>query len=87
MTGLQIIGTAVAAGAALEGAGLYVVYLERHAAEIRAGWVEGCEWLADRRRDVRAVGRVSAGVARVLALAVLCAVFRAHGRHRGAVSA
>jgi hypothetical protein len=87
VTGLQNVAIAVASLAAAEGAAVYVGYLAGRTAEIRTGWAEGCEWLAARRRDARAARRVSARVARVLALAVLCAVFRAHGRHRGAVSA
>lgn len=81
---MQIVAIAVVAVAAPEGTAVYVAYLADHTAEIRAGWVEGCEWLCARRA---ALARVDArGCARRLLLWALEHVLRPHGHHRRAVT-
>lgn len=98
MGDLRIIATAVAAVAAAECVALTVGYLGNHAADVTRLWADGREWLAARRADVYtardAVRRLLAAVqewallaARAVAVAVLCAVLRAHGRHRREVRA
>lgn len=93
MTDTQIIATAVAAVAAAEGTALCVGYLADHTKEIARFRAHGREWLAARRVDAytarAAAHRAALVVLRLLGrglLAVLCAVLRAHGRHRAEVA-
>lgn len=87
MTDTQIIATAVVSVVTAEGVALYAGYLADHRTAVAAGWAEGCEWLAARRRGVCAAWVATAGVRRAVALVVLRLVLRAHGQHRrGAVT-
>jgi hypothetical protein len=87
VTGFQNVAIAVASLAGAQGAALYIGYLADHTADIAVGWAEGCEWIAARRRGVRAAWVATEGVRRAVALAVLRLVLRPHGQHRRAVSA
>lgn len=79
---MQTTAIAIVSLAGAQGAAVYVGYLADHTAEIRAGWAEGGEWLAARRRDLLAAWVATAAVRRAVALLVLRVVLRAHGQHR-----
>lgn len=94
MTGTQIIATALA----VEFCAVYVGCLANHQEEIARSWADGLAWVRARAADARSardvvrryVGAAARGACRAVRaglLVVLCAVLRAHGRHRMGVRA
>lgn len=87
MTDTQIIATTVASVGGPLGGAVYVAYLADHTEQIARSWADGREWLHARHAALWAAWDTTVRRARAAALVVLCAVLRAHGRHRAGVTA
>ncbi|MFI0900618.1 hypothetical protein [Streptomyces sp. NPDC020983] len=87
MSDLRALVLMVGAPTAVLGAAVYIGYLADHTEEIARSWADGMEWLYARRDGLYVTWDTTTRTARAAALWVLCAVLRAHGRHRAGVTA
>ncbi|WP_433893076.1 hypothetical protein [Streptomyces sp. CA-111067] len=64
-----------------------VCYLAGRPAEVAANWREGRAWARARRAQAARARALLAGLPRAVAVLVLVAALRSHGRHRAGVGA